>query len=111
MGKIEGIGIWNYGSLKSVKLGKIFSDRSGDALGNLVTIIGPSGTGKSTIADVFGFIADCLDKDVEAACDLNHRGGFERIVSQNVNEPIKLELYYREKSNARPITYQLTISD
>ena len=110
MGKIEGIRIQNYGSLKSVKLGKLFSDQKGDVLGNLVTVIGPSGTGKSTIADAFGFVADCLDKGVEEACDLNNRGGFERLVSQNVNEPIKFELYYRETSNTRPITYELTIA-
>ena len=110
MGKIEGMYIKNYGSLKSVKLGKLFSDRTGDALGNLVTIIGPSGTGKSTVADAFGFIADCLDKGVEETCDLNYRGGFERLVSQNVNEPIEFELYYRETSNSRPITYELAIA-
>jgi predicted ATPase len=42
----------------------------------MVTIIGPSGTGKSTIADVFGFIADCLGKGLEEACECRSRGGF-----------------------------------
>lgn len=31
------------------------------ALGNLTAIIGPSGNGKSTLADAFGFLADCLE--------------------------------------------------
>lgn len=75
MGKIEGIRIQNYGSLKSICMGKLFSYQKGKPLGNMVTIIGPSGTGKSTIADAFGFIADCLEKGVEEACDMGNRGG------------------------------------
>ena len=110
MGKIEGISIQNFGSLKSIKLGKLYSDQAGNPLGNLITIIGPSGTGKSTIADAFGFIADCLEFGVEEACDLNHRDGFERLVSQSSTDSIKFELYYRETSNSRPITYELSIA-
>lgn len=110
MGKIEGISIQNYGSLKSIKMGRLFSDRSGTPLSNMTTIIGPSGTGKSTMADAFGFIADCLEMGVEAACDSKNRGGYEKIVSQGAHEPIRFELYYRETSNSRPITYELTIS-
>ena len=109
MGKVEGISIKNYGSLKNVTLGKTFSHQTNKPLSNMTTIIGPSGNGKSTIADVFGFIADCLDMDVEAACDANNRGGFEQIRSQGVNEPIGIELYYRESSNTRPITYEVLI--
>jgi len=109
MGKIEGISIQNYGSLKNVILGKTYTHQQNRALGNMTTIIGPSGNGKSTIADVFGFIADCLEMDVEAACDANNRGGFEKIRSQGVNEAISFEVYYRESSNTRPITYELSI--
>lgn len=110
MGKIEGIKIENYGSLKSVTMGKLLSHQSGRPLSNMVTIIGPSGTGKSTIADAFGFIADCLEKGVEEACDLGNRGGFRQLVSQNVDQPIHFELYYRETSNSKPITYELSIA-
>lgn len=109
MGKIEGIAIKNYGSLKNVILGKTFSHQKERPLGNMTTIIGPSGNGKSTIADVFGFIADCLEMGVEAACDAGNRGGYEQIISQGSYEPISFELYYRESSNTRPITYELSI--
>lgn len=110
MGKIEGISIQNYGSLRSIVMGKLFSFQAGKPLGNMVTIIGPSGTGKSTIADAFGFIADCLDKGVEEACDLKNRGGFKQLVSQDSEQPIRFELYYRETNNSRPITYELAIA-
>lgn len=109
MGKIEGISIKNYGSLKNITLGKTLSHQEQKPLGNMTTIIGPSGNGKSTIADVFGFIADCLDSDVETACDAGNRGGFEQIRSQGQTEPVTFELYYRESSNTRPITYELSI--
>ena len=109
MGKLEGISIQNYGSLKNIKMGRLFSDRSGAPLSNMTTIIGPSGNGKSTLADAFGFIADCLELGVEAACDAKNRGGYEKIVSQRADSPIKFELYYRETSNARPITYELIL--
>lgn len=110
MGKIEGIRIENYGALKSICMGKLFSYQEGRPLGNMVTIIGPSGTGKSTIADAFGFIADCLDKGVEEACDMGNRGGFKQLVSQGKEEVIHFEIYYRETSTSKPITYELSIA-
>lgn len=110
MGKILGIAIKNYGSLKNIKMGKLFSDQTGDELGNMVAIIGASGNGKSTLADAFGFISDCLSADVETACDANNRGGYDHLVSQNSNEPIHFEIYYKETYNSRPITYELTIA-
>ena len=109
MGRIAGIQIKNYGSLKNRKLGKLLGDNSGRELTNMNAIIGQSGTGKSTLADAFGFLADCMEKGVETACDLNNRGGYESIISQGVNGSIEFEIYYRETSNEPPITYELCI--
>ncbi len=109
MGRIAGIRIKNYGSLKDIKMGKLLFDNRGKELANMNAIIGQSGTGKSTLADAFGFLADCLEKGVEVACDLNGRGGYEKLISQNVVEPIEFEIYYRETSNEPPITYELSI--
>ena len=53
MGRIVGIRIKNYGSLKDVKMGKLLSDKSGKELASVNAIIGQSGTGKSTLADAF----------------------------------------------------------
>lgn len=110
MGKILGIAIQNYGTLKDIKMGKLFSDRSGSELGNMVAVIGPSGNGKSTLADAFGFLSDCIAMDVESACDANNRGGFDQLISQGNNDRIHFEIYYKENSVSRPITYELTIS-
>lgn len=110
MGKILGINIKNYGVLKDIRMGKLLSYQDGQELGNMVAIIGPSGNGKSTLADAFGFLSDCLTTDVETACDANNRGGFEQLVSQGSREPIHFEIYYRETNNTSPITYELTIA-
>ena len=110
LGKIEGVSIENFGSLKKISMGRLLSNQSGKPLNNMVTIIGPSGTGKSTLADAFGFLADCLDMGVEAACDAKNRGGYEQLVSQRSDEPMRFEIYYRETSNTRPITYELKLA-
>ncbi len=110
MGKIEGIRIQNFGALKSICMGKLFSHQKGTPLGNMITIIGPSGTGKSTLADAFGFLADCLEKGVEEACDMGNRGGFQQLVSQGSEAIIRFEIYYRETSTSKPITYELSIA-
>ena len=111
MGRIAGIKIKNYGSLRDVKLGKVLSDSDAKTkeLTNINAIIGQSGTGKSTLADAFGFLADCLEKGVEVACDLNGRGGYETLISQGAEGSIEFELYYREAGNEAPITYELSI--
>ena len=110
MGKILGIAIQNYGSLKDIKMGKLFSDQKGNELGNMVAVIGPSGNGKSSLADAFGFLSDCISSDVESACDASNRGGFDQLISQGSGDSIHFEIYYKENNNSRPITYELTIS-
>ena len=110
MGKILGIALKNYGTLKDIRMGKLYSDQKHAELSNIVAIIGPSGDGKSTLADAFGFIYDCLTTDVESACDSNNRGGFDKLVSQKSSGPIEFEIYYKESTTSRPITYELRIS-
>lgn len=68
----------------------------------MITIIGPSGNGKSTLADAFGFIADCLELGLEAACDANNRGGYDQLISQGVKEPISFEIYYERTKIRHP---------
>ena len=110
MGKILGIKIQNYGSLKNIKMGKLVDDQAGEELGDMVAIIGASGNGKSTLADAVGFISDCLSTDVESACDANNRGGYNQLVSQNSDGPIHFEIHYKETSTSHSFTYELTIA-
>ena len=109
MARIEGIGIKNYGVLKDITLGKLWNTQAAQPLTPMTAVIGKNGVGKSSLFDAFGFLADCLKLGVEEACDARARGGFERIRSQGSDAPIKFEVYYRESTQARPITYEIAI--
>ncbi len=109
MGKILGMRVRNFGPLKDIKMGQTITGSNEKPLDNMVAVIGSSGTGKSVLADVFAFIADCLDSDAETACDANGRGGYSQLISQGTHDGMHFELYCRESSNSSPISYELTI--
>jgi len=110
MAIIEGFRVRNYRALKDVTLGKLWNLQASEPLTPMTTVIGKNGVGKSTLFDAFGFLADCLKVGVEEACDAHERGGFDKIRSQGTNEPIAFDVYYKEDGNARPITYELSIT-
>jgi predicted ATPase len=110
MALIEGFRVQNYRALRDVTLGKLSSEQQADPLTPFTVVIGKNGVGKSTLFDAFGFVADCLSHDVETACDMKQRGGFERLRSLGSNGPIRFEIYYREAPLERPITYELAIA-
>jgi len=109
MAIIEGFRVQNFRALRDVTLGKL-SGQGGEPLRPFTVVIGKNGVGKSSLFDAFGFVADCLATDVETACDQKQRGGFERLRSKGVNDPIRFEIYYREEPKERPITYELSIN-
>jgi predicted ATPase len=110
MAIIEGFRVQNFRALRDVSLGKLSGQARGEALTPFTVVIGKNGVGKSSLFDAFGFVADCLATDVETACDMKQRGGFERLRSKGVESPIRFEIYYREAPNERPITFELGIA-
>ncbi len=110
MARIEGFRIRNFKALRAVTLGRLWNEKGTGELTPMTVVIGKNGVGKSTLFDAFGFLSDCLKLGVEEACDAKGRGGFERIVSQGVNEPLTFEIYYRQEHNARPITYEVSFA-
>jgi len=110
MALIEGFRVQNYRALRDVTLGRLSHQQQGEPLSPFTVVIGKNGAGKSTLFDAFGFVADCLAHDVETACDMKQRGGFERLRSKGVEGPIRFEIYYREAPKERPITYELSIA-
>jgi predicted ATPase len=110
MALIEGFRVQNYRALRDVTLGKLSSQQGGAPLTPFTVVIGKNGVGKSTLFDAFGFVADCLAHDVEQACDMKQRGGYERLHSRGTDGPISFEIYYREAVGERPMTYELSIA-
>lgn len=110
MAKIEGIRVKNFRALRDVTLGRLWNQQKSEPLTPMTVVIGKNGVGKSTLFDVFGFLADALKFGVEEACDLRGRGGFEKIRSQGQMGAIEFEVYYKEERNARPITYEISIN-
>jgi predicted ATPase len=110
MAKIEGFRVKNYRALKDVTIGRLVTSADAPpALTPLTVVLGKNGVGKSSLFDAFGFIADCLATDVETACDLKQRGGFDRLRSRGSSEPISFEIYFRQSEQERPISYSLEI--
>jgi len=110
MAKIEGIRVKNFRALKDISLGRLSNQQHVEPLTPMTVVIGKNGVGKSTLFDVFGFLADALKYGVEEACDLRGRGGFEKIRAQAQSGAIEFEIYYKEDGNARPITYEISIN-
>jgi len=108
MAKIEGFRIRNFRTLRDITLGRLWNNKGTGELTPMTAVIGKNGSGKSTLFDAFGFLSDCLKNGVEEACD--RRNGFERIVSQGIEEPLMFEIYYRQERNARPITYEVSFA-
>jgi predicted ATPase len=108
MALIEGFRLKNFRSLRDIKIGNLCNTRAAP-LTPLTAVIGKNGAGKSSFFDAFGFLADCLRYGVEEACDAGNRGGIKKIRSMGCNEPIEIEVYYRQDGNNRPLTYQLAI--
>jgi hypothetical protein len=109
MARIEGIRIHNFRALRDVTLGRVLSLQKPEPLTPMTAVIEKNGTGKSTLFDAFGFLADCLRTGVEEAFDARGRGSFDRVKSQGADGPIEFEVYYKEEGNARPITYELSL--
>ncbi|WP_251827560.1 AAA family ATPase [Methylovulum psychrotolerans] len=75
----------------------------------MTVVIGKNGVGKSTLFDVFGFLADALKFGVEEACDLRGRGGFEKIRSQGPTWPVSFGITYREDEYTPLLNYMIAI--
>ena len=114
--QIEGFWIRNYKAFRQIAIGSSFQqsvvmDFAGDVvpyeLTPLTVFVGDSGVGKSTILDVFAFLADCLNHSVIDA--VNHRGGFDSIYHFGGLSPISIGIVYRPCAEQRSLTYVLNI--
>lgn len=111
MAKIEGFRIQNFKALKDITIGRIGTDpqsKNNEPLTPLTVVIGKNGVGKSSIFDVLGFLADCMEFDIETASNMRNRGGFDKLLTLGSTE-LKITIYYKESDEDRPITYEVIL--
>ncbi len=77
----------------------------------LAVFMGENGSGKSTLFQVFGFLKDALQHNVDIA--LQRMGGYKEVVTRgHVNAPIIIEIQFRIQiaKVERLVTYHLEIA-
>ncbi len=90
-----------------IKNFKVFKDVEITNIPNMVVFLGMNGVGKTTFFDVFGFLNDCLSKNVKAALD--NRGGFSEVISREQMGNIEFLIQFRQTNDDPRITYELSI--
>jgi len=90
-----------------VKNYKVFRDVSITNIPNMAVFLGMNGAGKTTFFDIFGFLNDCLTKNVKAA--LAARGGFSEVISREQSGNIELYIQFRQAEKEPLVTYELSI--
>jgi predicted ATPase len=90
----------NYRALKHLELKDIRP---------LTVLLGANGSGKSTVFDVFNFLAECFQFGLRHAWD--RRGRARELRTRGQSGPIVIELKYRETPDLPAITYHLAIDE
>lgn len=99
--RIEALKVKNYRALRDISF---------DRLTPLTVLLGANGSGKSTVFDVFAFLAECFADGLRKAWD--RRGRFRELRSRDASGPIVIEIRYRERLKEPPIiTYHLEIDE
>ncbi|MEW6348186.1 MAG: AAA family ATPase [Thermodesulfobacteriota bacterium] len=95
--RIETISIRNF---------RVFRNTTLEAIPPMSVLVGANGSGKSTLFDVFGFLKDALTENVYTA--FAKRGGFQEVRSRGSDDPISVEIKFREGAG-RLVTYHLSM--
>ena len=90
-----------------IKNYKVFKDVELTNIPPMAVFLGMNGVGKSTFFDVFGFLNDCLTKNVKAA--IAARGGYTEVISREQHGNIEFFIQFRQTKDDPLITYELSI--
>jgi predicted ATPase len=75
----------------------------------LTVLVGPNDSGKSTVFDVFSFLAECFQSGLRYAWD--KRGRARELKTRGQNGPVVIEFDYREVPHELVVTYRLVIDE
>jgi predicted ATPase len=97
--RIESIKVRNFKALQDIEIRH---------LTDLTVIVGRNGVGKTSLFDVFEFLHDCLEKNVNFA--IQSRGGYNEVISRGKEkETILFEIKFRYDDKEPLITYHLEL--
>jgi len=100
--KIEFLGLKNFKAFKNAQMVNIPS---------FCVVVGANGSGKSTLFNVFGFLRDAMNGNVNTAlARLGGSRGFNEVRSRGTKEAIEIEIKFREKPSNPLTTYFLQIN-
>lgn len=98
--RIEYLKVGNFRALRDVELKNLTP---------MTVLLGPNGSGKSTVFDVFAFLAECFEVGLRRAWD--RRGRARELKTRGAEEPVTIEIKYREGRNTPLITYHLAVDE
>lgn len=90
-----------------IKNYKVFKDVEITNIPKMAVFLGMNGVGKSTFFDIFGFLNDCLTKNVKAA--LAVRGGYSEVISREQSGNIEFFIQFRQADDEPLVNYELSI--
>ncbi len=98
--RIEYLKIGNFRALKNVEFKNLTP---------MTVLLGPAGSGKSTVFDVFAFLAECFDGGLRRAW--GRRGRSRELKTRGAEGSVTIEIKYREQPGNPLVTYRLEVDE
>ena len=98
--RIEYLKVTNFRALRDVEF---------KGLTPVTVLVGPNGSGKTTVFDVFAFLAECFQIGLRRAWD--RRGRARELKTRGTAGPVTIEIKYRERPGTPLITYHLAVDE
>lgn len=97
--RIEYLKVRNFRALRDVEFKQLTP---------LTVLLGPNGSGKTTVFDVFAFLSECFESGLRRAWD--KRGRAKELKTRGSDGPVTIEIKYREPGYPL-ITYHLAVDE